>query len=219
MIGLVLWITLLGYPALYVFAILKNKTWKARALWCTLLSVPLIAHFWDYPVVYYQHRKACDTDGGLKVFIRPEKTDRIQVGIYSTAEHYLSAYYPAIKAVEANDGTTTNDGVRNYFLYTVDPTTAQNPKVPGRSRGLKLIKTPITPSAKDIYVLRQIHESQRHGGRDRYLLERNGTVYAQWTEYQTIWNAGGVLPKSWQCYTMTGTGRIAYENLVDLLVN
>lgn len=219
MIGLVLWMVLLGYTALYVLALVKNKTWKARALWCTLLSIPLVAHFWDYPVVYYEHKRDCDADGGLKVFSRPEKADRIQVGIHSSAEHYLNAYFPAIKAVEATDGTTTDEGVRNYFLYAVDPATANSPKVPGKSRGLKFIKTPITPSAKDIYILRQVHESRPHGGRDRYLLERNGEVYAQWTEYQTIWNAGGVLPTSWQCYTINQTNRVNEEYLVDLLVD
>lgn len=217
MIGFVLWLIVLGYPALYVFALVANKTWKARALWWALLSVPLIAHFWDYPVVYHQHKTDCEADGGLKVFIRPEKADTIFAADRNIAASVLDAYFPAIKSVVASDGSTTG-GVRNYFVYTVDPATAKNVTTRGRSRGFKLIKTPGTPMDKDIYTLRHVQEGRPHGSSDRYLLERNGTVYAQWTSYQTTWNSGGILPTSWQCFTINQTGRIGEANLVDLLV-
>lgn len=218
MIGLFLWLVLLGYPALYVLALVKNKTWKARTLWCALLSIPLVAYFWDYPLVKYRHDEACATDGGLKVFKKPDRMDRVLSKDRSIADSILYHFYPAIQAVEAGDGTTKDGVVRDYFLYTVDPAVANESDASGQRRKLKLIKTPITPTAKDIYTLRHIHESRPQGRKDRYLLERNGNVYAQWTEYEMTWNAGGVFRRSWQCYTMTGTGRLQEENLIKLLV-
>jgi hypothetical protein len=79
MIGLILWVIIIGYPALFVWAYKKNKTWQTRLVWCGLLSVPLVAHFWDYPVIYYRHQQACAADGGLRVFVQPERVDRVQL--------------------------------------------------------------------------------------------------------------------------------------------
>lgn len=219
MIGLVLLVIIIGYPALFVWAYKKNETWQSRLVWCGLLSVPLVAHFWDYPVIYYRHQQACAADGGLRVFVQPEKVDRVQLdenSYYSSggyAEGTLQNFYPAIQMVEMNVGGGLPSDIKKYVRYSVDPASTND----GPNK-YKFVITPLTEFTAGMYRLRKKNSPHFHGEKNQVFLEKNGTTYAQWTEYSSIWNAGGIAYDSWDCYSIRETKRVNKDFLIDLLI-
>jgi hypothetical protein len=201
MIGLILWVIIIGYPALFVWAYKKNKTWQTRLVWCGLLSVPLVAHYWDKPVIYYRHQQACAADGGPRVFVQPEKADRVQLdenSYYSSggsAESVLQEFYPAIQVVEMNVGGGLPSDIKKYVRYSVDPASTSD----GPNK-YKFVITPLTEFTAGMYRLRKKNSPHFHGEKNQILLEKNGTTYAQWTQYSSIFNSDGIFPTSWQCF-------------------
>jgi hypothetical protein len=200
----------------------KNLSgWTGRISLLLLMYSPALYWIGSLQYVKHQHEQACARDGGLKVFIQPEKADRVQLSQHGlgSGEGVLERYFPSIQMVEAADGSWQQDGKPNYFAYTVDPATANNPKSKYSAiPSYKFVKTPIAAPSKGLYTLKAEDLPHPDGNINRFVLEKDGKSYAQWTEYQTIWNPDGVLPSSWQCFTIRQTKRVNYDFLIELLI-
>ncbi|RCS56433.1 hypothetical protein [Parvibium lacunae] len=215
MIGLTLLVIIIGYPTLLIWVWHTTKVKQGSWIGFILLATPGVLHFWDLPVIYAHHQWICAQEGGLKVFMQPEKTDTVQFDpesyswAESSAEYVLQKFYPAIKTVEVNNGNSTQ-GQRNYFTYTVDPAS-----VGGDPNKYKFIKTPINQLSPNLYRIRKRHSPIYEGQRREYLLEKNGHRYASWTELISGWNSGGYITQDWRCEM--DTPRMPTHYLVDLL--
>lgn len=202
------------YLGAFIWAGIAARTWLARFQIWGLLSIPLILWLWDYPVIQYRHEQACAKDGGLRVLIPPDKTDRFQLDgkrfAKSAAEGLLREFYPKIKVVEAPiDSALSSD---KYFAYSVDPSSVG----PDKSKYV-YIKTPLERPSSGLYILTESKQITTPGGQQiQTSLIRNGRIYAQWTSYNAVWNSTGILPNGWRCYF----GNVYPDNeLTKLLTN
>ena len=214
MIGLTLWVIIIGYPILLILALPTNKAKQGSWIGFILLATPAVLHFWDLPVIYAHHKWICSQEGGLKILIQPDKTDTVQFDEYygrdDSAKWVLQVYYPQIKTAEAYDGTTGDNGNKHYFAYTVDPNTAGDD--PSK---YKFIKTPIPSLSPNVYRIRERHAPIYEGQKREYLLEKNGQLYASWTELLSGWNSDGFITQDWRC--QMDTPRMATDYLIDLI--
>jgi hypothetical protein len=110
-------------------------------------------------------------------------------------------------------GGGLRDDIKKYVRYSVDPTSTND----GPNK-YKFVVTPLTEFTAGMYRLQKKNLPHFHGEKNQISLEKNGTTYAQWTQYNSIWNADGVLPTSWQCFTINQTDRVNSYFLIDLLI-
>jgi hypothetical protein len=227
MMGLTLWALMGLYLWLFLLVGSKNKTWRGRFIWWGVMLIPLAYWLWDYPVIKYQHEQACKQDGGLRVLIQPEKSDRIQLdsgkpyesknGSWyknykkydeSDARYLLEKFYPRLQIVEVREDNGPDRG--KYFAYSVDPSSTGM-----GAKDYKYLKTPLLMPTPGLYVLtgetRKISSSR---SKDQVSLIRNGQLYAKWTSYHAMWNSSGVLPHGWQCHLPKQTPNLYLVKLI-----
>lgn len=177
MIGLVLWCITLVYLFLYIWAFFAIKNWKDKFLvWGFLLS-PIVIYNWDFPFIYYEYYKVCKSDAGLKVFIEPQKMNKLvldpELMGESEAKELLNAFYPRLKAVEATNSILKRK--KQFFEYKLDV-------IDGK---YIYSKAPIKELSKDYYSLsRTLTEKvSPHFTRTSYSLNKNGEKYAAWSYF------------------------------------
>lgn len=203
MITIPLLIILLLYIALMRWLMRTFDSWPSRGVVALVFLSPFIYWIGSYQYMYYRHEQDCASEGGLKVFIQPEKVDSIQLDPdhfnESTAIWILHQQYPNIRAIEAWDGTYdgTGTGTRNghFFSYTPDPATVSLSK-----KDWKFIKTPLTTLTDDIYAIDRKYQLIREISRTQTTLSRNGRVYASWTKFYHYWSRNGAMNIGWQCF-------------------
>ena len=242
MIGLVLWLLIGLYVAAFILASKKIHAWKGRIAAWMLLLLPVAIYMWDYPVVYYRHQQACKAEGGLKILVQPEKTDRVQLdgayqsfadaeGVYKGskgglryiyAEDLLSRFSPRLKLVEAVNNSRAVRGARNdYSAYTIEPRPLDDPVQQNKTKIDTYIDTPLVNPTEGLYILSIMDESVWRGRKEQWQLTRNGKLYATWTSFShrvrtiPLINGG----TRWNCYDINSTGKIGFEDLIILLLN
>jgi hypothetical protein len=141
------------YFVLLVWVGYKLKSWPTRIAVLLVMLSPFIYWVGSYQYVQYEHKQACAREGGLKVFIPPEKADRIRLDADtygSGAEGLLHKFSPKLAVVEAWDGKYNGQGKKTgYFAYSPDPTTTALPK-----KDWKFNKVPLPEPTAGLYVLK-----------------------------------------------------------------
>ncbi len=188
------------YVALLIWAIRKLKTWAGRSAVLLLLLSPVIYMVGSYQYVHYRHDQDCSREGGLKVFIQPEGSDRVRLD----ADHYDESYARgllrrhsmSLVLVEAWDGHYNGQGQKTgYFAYVLDPATLALP-----NKDWKFIKTPIAPPNSDLYVISESARIESNLDTTTWKLSRNGRVFATWTMLYHYWSKNGAVNIGWQCF-------------------
>ena len=219
MITIPLLIIALPYLALLVWAIRGPKTLLVRTAALLVLLSPVIYLVGSYQFVHYRHYQDCAREGGLKVFVQPEKADRIRLNLDSfiagsRAEFLLTTLYPSLKTVEGWDGNFDGQGHRSgYFSYTLDQSTTSFSK-----KDWKVVKTQITELDSAVYELSVKHENIDSITKDVYILRRGDQRIASWTSFTHYWWENGFSNIAWQCFCGSNAGRGWELSLAELIV-
>ncbi len=222
---------------LLVLVLTFTKSWKSRIIgWILLiLPVPLYLLATGYFTAYYQHVRDCKADGGLKVFIQPEKVESIRLRLESgssgesAAHSYLHKFYPHIKQVEAlGEAIESILKPNQFYSYSVISTSTSD-RSSNWENEWKFNKTPLTAPSKDIYVISEHRDDSGANNKVtkyEWRLTRNNKLYAKVTDYSHMWRGiqyPDAIP-SWNCadrdspdYTSSA---FAYpnENLLRLIL-
>ena len=209
------------YLALLIWVGYKLKSWPVRIAVLLVMLSPFIYWVGSYQYVKYEHEAACARDGGLKVLIRPEKADRIQLNAEtyseSTAKYLLDHYSPQLVSVEAWDREYNGKGQKTgYFEYSPDPATTALPK-----KDRKFNKVPLSVPTAGLYVLSETATVESNLTTTTWKLERNGQLYAKWTMLHHYWSRNGGMPIGWQCFkagSPEGAGRYPDRALTELIL-
>ena len=222
MIAITFLVLVVVYAGLLLLVGFKLKSWTARiTAWLVLLSPPGY-WLWTYQAIQYEHKQACARDGGLKVFIQPEKADRIQLDRDSfsdaSAKGLLDYYSPRLVLVEASDGNFNGRGQRDgYFAYSPEPATTALPK-----KDWVFNKVPLDQPSSDMYVLTDSHQTDDgHRNKTITTLTRNGKLYASWVSLQYMWSTNGGAPIGWRCFgagSPEGAGQYPHRALTELIL-
>lgn len=200
MITMILLPILALYIALLIWAGRKIKRWPGRIAGLLVLLSPVIYWIGSYQYVQYRHEQDCAREGGLRVFIQPEKTDRIRLDMNSYgaddhAEFLLKNLYPKLVVVEAWDGKSTGDGRSGYFSYSIDAVTVALPK-----KDWKYIKKPLAEPTVGLYVLSESSQFKNEIEKTTTVLSRNGNTVASWTKFYHYWSRNGAMNIGWRCF-------------------
>jgi hypothetical protein len=179
-------------------------TFKTRLKWVAIFSLPLILYAWDYPLVAYNIQRDCLNEGGIKIFISPEKVHRIKLAEKnylgsrkSTAESLLMRFYPDLQEVFYFDDRGKNKG--KHFSVKVKKSAESH-----REKGWELSVVEMSPPDNDIYILKREHvfDKKTHRSTDVFSLINNGKIYATITSLSQSWPKirypGGDTPV-WTC--------------------
>ncbi|MBT0571387.1 hypothetical protein KIK84_13715 [Curvibacter sp. CHRR-16] len=191
------------YIALMLWIRKRFDSSLARRAVVLVFASPFIYWIGTYQYMHYRHEQDCAREGGLKVFVQPEKVDRIQLDPKHfnepTAEWLLNRNYPNLKAVEAWDGTYDGTGTygRNghLFTYTLDPATTSLPE-----KERKFIKTPLTNLTDGLYVISKVPKWSHEISKTTTTLSRNGRLYASATWFYHYWSNNQAMNIGWQCF-------------------
>ncbi len=199
------------HPVAFLVIAWKCETWRQRLLLWALLPLPAVLYCWDYFVIKNEHVQMCAADAGLKVFVQPEKTDRVRfmgVGFRNqgAAKAALDYYYPRIKLAEsiAGEWDGTDGKGQPYVAYTKVP----NPKAglpmdkdPWKEPALTFAQTTLTLLDPNIYEISQREVSVPGRSVKETVLSKQGKAYAKYTEIVHWW-AGIRYPDAvptWRC--------------------
>lgn len=215
------------YLALLIWVGYKLKSWPVRIAVLLVMLSPIIYWVGSYQYVKYEHEAACARDGGLKVFIQPEKADRIRLDPDSftsggAAQDFLRMYSPRLTVVEAWDGTYRQQSIasvqtRDYFAYSIDPTASEVEK-----KDWKFNKVPLAEPTPGLYVLSKTAKIESDLTTTMWKLERNGQLYATWTMLYHYWSRNPGMPIGWQCYEPSSpdaSGKQPNHILIQLVLN
>lgn len=188
------------YIALLVWVGRTLSGWLVRVPVLLVLLSPILYWVGTYQYVQYEHRRDCKLEGGLKVFIQPEKADRIRLDAAHFNEVYaydiLQSSFPRLMLVEAWDGKFTGNGQKTgYFAYSLDPATVTLPK-----KDWKFIKRPLAQPTPGLYVLGKADQLENEIEKTTWTLSRNGQLYASWTMFYHYWSRNGAMNIGWQCF-------------------
>lgn len=200
MITIPLMVIAILYLVLLAWVGFKLKRWPTRIAVLLVMLSPLIYWVGSYQYVQYVHNRACAREGGLKVFIQPESSDRIRLDsdtLGSGAESLLHKFSPQLAVVEAWDGKYNGQGKKTgYFAYSIDPATTAFPK-----KDWKFTKVPLAEPTAGLYVLSQeIDFKDPHKQSTKWELRRTGKLYASWTLLYYLWSTNSAVPIGWQCF-------------------
>ncbi len=223
--------------ALLVFVGIYAKSWKSRIFggMLLILPVPLYLIATGYFTAYYQHVRDCKADGGLKVFIQPEKVESFRLRLESgssgesAAHSYLHKFYPHIKQVEALGEAIESILKPNQFYSYSIISTSTSDRSSNWENEWKFNKTPLIASSEDIYVISEHRED--NGANNKvtkyeWRLTRNNKLYAKVTDYSHMWRGiqyPDAIP-SWSCSDVNSaeyaSSAFAYpqENLLHLIL-
>lgn len=214
------------YIALMVWVSRKFQTWPARMAVVLVMLSPVLYWVGSYQYVHYRHEQDCAREGGLKVFIQPEKADRIRIGPegfsgVENAEGFLKRYFPRLALVEVWDGHYDGSGTGKkigLFSTALDPATTTLPK-----KDWTLIKSPLSEFTSGLYVLSVEHASEKkYIDKTITTLKRNGQLYATWTSLKHMWSNNGAVPIGWHCFesgSPEASGRYPHRVLIELILN
>lgn len=189
---------------------LKNgATWKSRVTgWFLLaLPVPIYMLMTGYFTTYYQHIRDCSADGGLRVLVRPESADRVQIhrenplssGEFG-AKGLLYDNFPKLKSVVAKAdirGNIEEPGI--FYVFTVESTNDSK-----WFNDWSFHKMPILELSDNIYTLSEYTEINKRFSKSEWRLTKNNKLYAKFTDYRHVWT-GIQYPDSvpsWSCYDL-----------------
>lgn len=220
------------HPVAFLVIALKCNTWKLRFILWALLPLPAIWYCWDYYAIKNEHAQMCAAEGGLKVFIQPEKADRVRfVGVgfrnQGAAKGTLRRHYPSIQVSEslAGEYDGTDGAGQPYVAYTL----VSNPKAglpmdidPWKEPALIYSQTPIGALDRAIYEINQLETKVPHGTSKVTTLSRDGKAYAKYTELVHWWTGiqyPDALP-TWRCPDQRSPDAevLPYEPLVKLIL-
>lgn len=201
MITMPLMVIAILYLVLLVWVGYKLKSWPTRIAVLLLMLSPFIYWVGSYQYIQYEHKQACAREGGLKVFIEPEKADRVRLDMDSLggadrAEFLLEKVSPKLAAVEAWDGNYNGKGQKTgYFTFSLDPATTTLPP-----KAWKFVKTPLVAPAADLYVLSESTSLTDAIEKTTTTLSRNGQQIATWTKFYHYWSRNGAMNIGWRCF-------------------
>lgn len=190
---------ILAYLILFTIIILavsvpfwKGATWRSSLFRWFLLFSPVAIFMWDYPITYYRHVQDCKVEGGLKVYIQPEKVDEVQMGIQhfarvSVAEGLLKDYHPRLKKVEVGDGYYNNEKhQKDYkkYIVTVEKTTKHPYK-----NDWEFNRETVPEFSSGMYIISKIngYDKATHRSKSQWRLTKNGKLYATITTFVHSW--------------------------------
>lgn len=137
----------------------------------------------------------CKAEGGLKVFIQPEKTDRVRY-VWDTAgkmdaEGTFQTYFPQARVVEAMTEERGFDGRRlnRFDTYTAVPKT--NPPIsvnPNKESPYVLSIHPLEYRDPNVYEISKKTTEGKNHRREDMSLSRNGQLYARHSTFVHYWN-------------------------------
>ncbi len=204
------------YIALLVWVGRTLSGWLVRVPVLLVLLSPILYWVGTYQYVQYEHRRDCKLEGGLKVFIQPEKVDRLRLDALSgeeRSEFLLRNFYPRLAVVEAWDGHYTSAGKTGYFAYAPDPATITLPK-----KDWKFIKTPLSQPTPGLYVLGKADQLENEIEKTTWTLSRNGQLYASWTMFYHYWSRNGAMNIGWRCFYLDAQNKGAELLLPELIL-
>lgn len=196
------WLLFFLLEGLYVvafFVIWKRCTsWKRRFQFWSLLSIPAILYCWDFFAIQIEHERMCKAEAGFKVFIQPEKVDRVRFVTDSYSEAWIDSafdYFPQARVVERMTKERDSKGnlLQRYDAYTASPNpNAGKPmKVsPWKERPYVVSITPVVSPDPSLYEISKRESEGKHYYRTETLLSKNGQIYAKHTELRHWW--GGI---------------------------
>lgn len=212
---LLFYILVLAYPFLYFLIWKRNDNWQHRFIFWGLVTVPAVVYCWDYFYIQIEHERMCKAEAGLKVFIQPEKTDRVRFvgGSYgkSMAESTFFFYFPQARVVDAMTEERGPDGRRlsRFDTYTATPKT--NPPMtvdPWKELPYEMTIAPLQSPDPMVYEIREETTNGKHYRREDWFLRKNGQLYARYTTFVHYWT-GIQYPDTvphWRCPDTNGPG-------------
>ncbi len=210
---LLFYILVLAYPFLYIYIWKRIKNWSHRLILWGLLSIAAVAYCWDYFYIEREHERMCQAEGGLKVFIQPEKTDRVRYmwrgATKMDAEGVFNWYFPHARVVEIMTENRSTDGriLNSFVAYTAVPKTeAPRPVEWYKELPYVLNIQPLDQIDPNVYEISKKSTSGKYYWRQDLLLTRNGQMYARYTTFEHYWTGirypDGV-PR-WRCPNIWG---------------
>ena len=197
------------HPVAFLVIAWRCETWKRRLLFWALLPLPAIWYCWDYYVIKIDHAQMCAAEGGLKVLIQPEKTDRAR--IFGEASEFspkdiLERFYPQVKVVEAlteKRDPMTGRPLQYYEAYTTAPNPKAGQWITGSPQEGKFLfpSTRVDVLDPSMFELSKAESSIAHGTKTELTLSKGGKVYAKHTTFVHWW-AGIRYPDAaptWRC--------------------
>lgn len=204
----------------------ETTTWKNCFIRWFFLFLPVAIFMWDYPITYYRHVEDCKTEGGLKVYIQPERSDSVQLGTkhfsrISAAEDLLKKFHPKLKEVEVGDDYYNNDKrKRDYQYYAVSVAKTTDDRF---KRGWEFNQKDIPRLSEDMYIFSKSykHNKSLHRTKTQWQLTKNGKTYATITQFVHTW------PKiqypdatpAWTCEDVYKKYINPYYDLIQLILN
>lgn len=201
MITIPLMVIAILYFVLLVWVGFKLKRWPTRISVLVVMLSPLIYWVGSYQYIHYEHKQACAREGGLKVFIPPEKADRIRLDMDSLggadrAEFLLEKLHPKLTTVEAWDRKYNGKGQKTgYYAFSLDPATTALPK-----KDWKFVKTPLDAPTAGLYVLSESTSLTDVIEKTTTTLSRNSQQIATWTKFYHYWSRNGAMNIGWRCF-------------------
>ena len=218
---LLFYVLALAYPFLYFQIWKRYDNWQYRFVLWGLVTVPAVVYCWDYFVIKLDHQRMCKAEAGLKVFIEPEKTDRVRFvderNGKTQAEGTFQAYFPQARVVEAMTEERGPDGRRlsRFDTYTATPKT--NPPMtvdPWKELPYEMTIALLQSSDPMVYAINEQTTDGKHFRREDVLLSKNGQLYARYTTFIHYWT-GIRYPDTvphWRCPDTNGPGEPPRDN-------
>jgi len=201
-----------------LWIVIRKKSASVGVLAALILMSPVTYVVGSYYLAQARHKKDCTENGGLRMFARIEKSDRIRLDINSyiansDAEYLLKGLHPSLMKVEGWDGRYTGNGNRTgYFTYFINPDT-----IPLSKALWEIEKTPLSAPSQGIYMLSEIHEIGRGIEKVAILLSLDGRPIASATMFTHYWWANSFSNVAWRCYYSTEEGESWMMSLARLV--
>jgi hypothetical protein len=171
------------------YAVLLNEKLpiKNRLLVVFVLALPVIFYVVDYQKTYHQHKKDCETEGGLKILIELEKANQILIERngsrgYRAAESFLKQFHPELKEVFFINSRGKDKG--KYFSSKVISTTDDKYK-----SDWTFSHTETSLPSENLYVLKkeEFYDKAIHRHKQVWSLSKKGKLYATIINFDRFW--------------------------------
>ncbi len=197
------------HPVVFVFIARADITWTRRIFLWTAMLIPGTLYCWDYFAIQKEHERMCAEESGLRVYIQPEKMDRVRIvgdAREFSPKYILEKYYSKVRIVEALTEKTapiTGKPLQYYEAYTATPNPKAGQWVKGSLQEEKylFLSTRLEALDGNVYELSKREAKIPHGLRTELILSKGGKIYAQHNQISHWW-AGIKYPDavpSWLC--------------------
>ena len=202
------------HPVVFVLIARVDITWTRRILLWMAMLIPGTLYCWDYFAIKKEHERMCAAESGLRVYIQPEKMDRVRVvgDVYEfSPKSLLDRYYPKLKIVEAlteKKDPSTGRPLQYYEAYTAEPNPKAGEWINGSPQEGKYLyrSTRLDEIDPDMYELSKKEYEIPNGSKSELILSKNGKMYAKDVELLHGWT-GIRYPDAfptWRCPIETG---------------